>query len=209
MDDNKIHIADGEADTAVVAAWEADRRDLVRRGIALGGAAVAASSIPFLWSARNAFAQADGDAAILEAAVGLEQVAVFAYDAAAKSGKLGKATAVAELFRDQEQEHADGLITALESLGGMAPAKPMSVADIDKVLPGLGKANTAKKILEFAIELETAALAAYYDAHQKLRDGALLQTGASIMANEGQHLVVLRTAAGKPAVPNALETGTA
>ena len=51
------------------------------------------------------------------------------------------------------------------------------------------------------------AVAAYYDAHRKLIAAGLLQTAASIMANEGQHLVVLRQAAGQAPVPNALETG--
>ena len=62
-------------------------------------------------------------------------------------------------------------------------------------------------VVSFAIELETAAVAAYHDAAAKLVEGKLLQAGASIMANEGQHLVVLRRAAGSEPVPNALETG--
>lgn len=210
MTDRLIIRDNGDVDTALVVEYEQSRRDLVRRGIAIGGAVVAVTSIPMLLKVRNAFAQAQGDAAILEAAVGLEQVAVFAYSAAIDSGKLDAGTTkVAELFRDHEQEHADGLIAALEDLGGTAPAKPASVADVDKVLPGLGAAKDQKAIAEYAIELETAALAAYYDAHQKLQDAALLQTGAQIMANEGQHLVVLRQALGKPAVPNAFETGEA
>jgi rubrerythrin len=61
----------------------------------------------------------------------------------------------------------------------------------------------------FAIALEESAVAAYYDAHQKLKDPKLLQAGASIMANEGQHLVVLRSVAKKNPVPNAFETGKA
>ncbi len=61
--------------------------------------------------------------------------------------------------------------------------------------------------LVFAVELETAAVGAYYDAHQRLEDAKLLQAGASIMANEGQHLVVLRQLLGRSPVPNAFETG--
>jgi rubrerythrin len=192
----------------VIAEFERDRRDLLRRGIAVGGAALAATSIPLLLSVRTAFAQADGDAGILESAVGLEQVAVFAYTAAIDSGLLDRRIEdVARLFRDQEQEHADALITALRDLGGTPPPKPRSAADVDAAVEGLGDVRSQADVANFAIELETAAVAAYYDAHQKLRDAKLLQTGASIMANEGQHLVVLRQAVRKPPVPNAFETG--
>ena len=121
----KLVIIDGAVDTAVIAEYEATRREAVRRGIVLGGAVIAATAIPTLLRVRTAFAQSDGDAAILEAAVGLEQTAVVAYDAAVGSGLLDATVKpVAELFRDQEQEHVDGLRTALDALGGMAPAPP-------------------------------------------------------------------------------------
>jgi rubrerythrin len=155
-------------------------------------------------------APSDGDAAILESAIGLEQIAVFAYQAAIDSDLLEDGVVgVAELFRDQEQEHADGLITALESMGGTAPEPPTSVEDVDAAVPGLGDVESQEDVIRFAIELETAAVAAYYDAHQKLEDAALLQTGASIMANEGQHLVVLRQAVGENPSPAAFATGEA
>lgn len=200
---DRIVIRDGDVDTAVVAEYEATRRDAMRRGIALGGAVLAATSIPALLKVRTAFAQANGDAAILEAAIGLEQTAVVAYDTAATSGLLDDTvTGVAELFRDQEQEHADGLIAALEDLGGTAP-KPPAPEDID----GLGNLQSQADVASFAIELETMAVAAYYDAHGQLKDEALLRTGASIMANEAQHLVVLRQAIGENPSPDAFVTG--
>jgi rubrerythrin len=199
-------IRDGDVDIAVIAEYEATRRDAMRRGIAAGGALLAATSIPLLLGVRNAFAQEeDDDAAILEAAIRLEQTAVVAYDTAAGSGLLDAATTrVAELFRDQEQEHADALTTALDQLGGSAPRPPAPDA-----IEGLGDLRSQAEVANFAIELETMAVAAYYDAHQKLQTAELLQTGASIMANEGQHLVVLRQAVGKDPVPNAFETGEA
>ena len=200
---DRIVIRDGDVDTAVIAEYEATRRDAMRRGIALGGAVLAATSIRMLLGVRNAFAQSEGDAAILEAAIELEQTAVVAYDTAAGSGLLDRATTgVAELFRDQEQEHADGLITALEELGGTVPAPP-APEDVD----GLGDLGSQADVANFAIELETMAVAAYYDAHGKLEDAALLRTGASIMANEAQHLVVLRQAVGENPSPDAFVTG--
>lgn len=204
-----IRVMDGDADTALIAAFERDRRDLIRRGIGIGGALVAASSIPLLWSVRNAFAAGGSDGEILVSAVKLERIAVLAYGVAIDSKLLTPGfTRVARRFRDHEQEHADALTTALTDLGGTPPPEP-KIADVDSVVKGIGDLKTRAEVLHFTIELEMAAVAAYYDAHRKLIDAKLLQTGAAIMANEAQHLVVLRQAVKQPPVPNAFETGTA
>jgi rubrerythrin len=203
----RILIADGEAGSAQIAEFERDRRELIRRGLGLGGAVIAASSIPLLLSVRNAFAADSADDDILRSAIKLEQVAVLAYGTAIDSGLLSKGfTKVAQRFRAHEQEHADALSTALTDLGGTLAPKA-TAADIDGVVKGLGDVKSQGDIANFAIELEMAAVAAYYDAHRKLVDAKLLQTGASIMANEAQHLVVLRQAVKQDAVPNAFETG--
>jgi hypothetical protein len=99
------------------------------------------------------------------------------------------------VLRGHERQHADVLTKALTDLGAAPPPAPSGVEDVDKVVRGLDDLRTQADVLSFAIELETALVA------------KLLQTGASIMADEGQHLVVLRQAAGRPPVPNALETG--
>jgi rubrerythrin len=208
MDPDRLVITDGEATTEQVREYEATRRDLVRRGVLFGGLTVAAASTSGFLKVGRAFGQANGDAAILESAIGLEQTAVFAYDAAARSGELQRPVArVANLLGDQEQEHADALITALGDLGGRPPAKPTHPDEVE----GLSRAVAGgqRAILEFAVGLEESAVAAYYMAQQKLKDAKLLQTGASIMSNEGQHLVVLRQALERNAVPNAFETGQA
>ena len=203
----RLVVADGPADTAQVAEFERDRRVLIRRGLGLGGAIVAASSIPLLLSVRNAFAASSGDAEILSGAIHLEQVAVLAYGAAIDSKLLTPAFAkVAARFRDHEQQHADALTTALTDLGGTPPPKA-TAKDIDAVVKGLADVTSQRDVAAFAIELEMVAVAAYYDAHRKLIDAKLLQTGASIMANEAQHLVVLRQAIKRDPVPNAFETG--
>ena len=201
----RLIIRDGDVDTAVIAEYESTRRDAVKKGITVGGGAILAATIPTLLLARNAMAQGKADADIIAGAVGLEQTAVVAYETAAKSGLLDKPVEeAAVLFGKQEQEHADGLITALKSLGGEAPAPPTP-----EQVKGLSTVKSQKDILEFAVELETMAVAAYYEAHQKLQDAKLRQTGSSIMYNEGQHLVVLRQALNQNPVPNAYETGEA
>ena len=204
----RIAIAGGDADSEHVAVFERDRRELLRRGFALGGAAIAASSLPLLLSVRNAFAEATGDAAILGQAINLEQIAVIAYDAALANALLSPAVRrTVRRFRDHEQQHADALTTALTDLGGTPPAPPAGVADVDEVVKGVRDVRTQAELANFAIELETATVAAYHDAQAKLVEARLLQTAASIMANEGQHLVVLRTLAGTDPVPFAFETG--
>jgi rubrerythrin len=207
MTDDRLTIRDGACDTTLVAEYEATRRDAVRRGVITGGAIVAAATIPILMRVGGAFAQTEGDGAILEGAVGLEQTAVVAYERAHESRLLDKPVAdVARLFRDQEQEHADWLTRALEDLGGSAP-KPPGPEDV----AGLGAVSSQEDLLRFAVELENMAVVAYVDAHRKLQSPGLLKAGAQIMANEGQHLVVLRQALGaSPAesVPSAFEAGT-
>jgi rubrerythrin len=204
----RVAIADGEVDTAVVAAFEHDRRELLKRGFALGGAAIAASSIPLLVSVRDAFAKATGDAAILESAITMERITAIAYGAALSGGLLSPAAERAVRgFRGHEQQHARVLVTALTDLGGIPPAPPKGIAVVDDVAQGLDDVKTQADIVNFMIEVETAGIAAYHDALAKLIETRLLQTSASIMANEGQHLVVLRKLVGADPVPNAFETG--
>jgi hypothetical protein len=204
----RIAVADGPADTAQVAAFERDRRELVRHGLELGGAVVAASAIPLLLAVRNAFAESDTDGTLLDTAITLERVTVLAYDTIIGSGLVtGRLARQVGVLRGHEQQHAAVLTKALTDLGGTLPRAPSDVQDVDKVVKGLGGVRTQAEVLSFAIELETAAVAAYHDAQARFVEAKLLQTGASIMGCEGQHLVVLRQAAGRPPVPHALETG--
>jgi rubrerythrin len=204
----RILIADGDADSAQVVAFERDRRELIRRGLGVGGAVVAASAIPLLLAVRNAFAESDTDGTILEQAITLERVAVLAYDKILDGDLPADRIAwQVRVLRDHERQHADVMTKALTDLGATPPPAPSGVEDVDKVVKGLSDVRTQADVLSFAIELETALVAAYYDAQAKLVEAKLLQSAASIMADEGQHLVVLRQAAGRPPVPNALETG--
>jgi hypothetical protein len=203
----RIVVADGDADTAQIAAFERDRRALLRRGLALGGAAVAASSVPLLLAVRDAFAAGDEtDGTLLEKAITLERTMVLAYDHVVEGDLLSDKT-LAPTLRTHERRHATSLQTALTDLGGKLPAEPVGVGAVDKLVKGLAGVRNEAQTLSFLIELETAAVAAYYDAQAKFIEARLLQSGASIMASEGQHLVLLRQAARLPPVPEALETG--
>jgi rubrerythrin len=205
-DADRLIIEDGDADTAAIAAYEATRRHAVRRGLAAGGAVLGAAFVPTLLSVREAFAVGpQNDAGILASAIRLENTAVAAYAAAVASGVLTpQFRRTAALFGRQEAEHAAALTAALKSLGGTPPAGTDA-----KLLAPLKNARSQQQVAQFAIELETMAVAAYYDASKKLRQARLLQTSAQIMSNEGQHLVVLRQTLGKNPVPQAFENGKA
>jgi rubrerythrin len=203
-----VVIVDGDADSAQLAAFERDRRELIRRGLAFGGAVVAASSIPLLLSVRNAFAVGDADRTLLADALRLERITVLAYDQLL--GRRLLPARVQRLVRQiagHEREHTRVLTKALIDARLQPPPQP-TAKDIDAVVKGIGDVDSQADTLNFAIELETAAVAAYHDAQQKFTDAKLLQTSASIMASEGQHLVLLRQALNQPPVPNAFETGS-
>lgn len=203
----RIVVSDGDADTAQIAAFERDRRALLRRGLALGGAAVAASSVPLLLAVRSAFAAGDEtDATLLEKAITLERTLVLAYDRVIDDGFL-RDERLAPALREHERRHAATWVKALTDLGGRPPPEPAGPAAVDKLVKGLGDVRDEAQTLAFLIELETAAVAAYYDAQARFVQARLLQSGASIMGSEGQHLVLLRQAGKLPAVPEALETG--
>jgi hypothetical protein len=153
-------------------------------------------------------AAATGDAGVLEKAITIEQAGVFAYTSMLAAGVLSIPVAtIVTLLRDQNQQHANTLITSIKALGGTPPRKPASTADVDKVLPGLGGVHTETEMVRFAIALESASVAYYYGAQNSIQDGALMQNAASIMASAGQHLVLLRQALRQDPVPHAFETG--
>jgi rubrerythrin len=182
----------------------ATRRETLRQA---GGVALVASAAPLLLAVRDAFAAATGDEEILLGAVRLEQGLVVAYRTLAASNALdARAAALARHFGDQEQEHLDAVSKQLQSLGGVVPSEP--APDVVKAgREALSAVHGQAALLAFAGALETNAIAAYYEAQQALRRDEFLQTTAAIMANEGQHLALLREALGREPVPDAFETG--
>jgi rubrerythrin len=195
MAGDRLIVTDGDVDTAAVADYERTRRDLVRRGLAAGGAVLAAASIPVLLRARDAFAQAEDDAGVLTAAIELETVAVEAYERS-----TNQLSGFARLFRNHERAHREELVRALRSLGEQPPP-----VDPEGRLSDLG-GGVAQRAA-FLVELENTGVAAYVDAHRRLRDAKLMKTVSSILNNEAQHLVVLRDLANREPVPAALVTG--
>jgi ferritin-like protein len=129
---------------------------------------------------RGPAARAD-DAAILRALIRLERTAAAAWEQV----RPGLAA--------QERQHADQLVSALRAQGAES-----------------ARATTAGRppgSLRALLGLEERMVGAYYGALLALEDANSVQLVAGIMANHGQHLVVLRQALGGEAVPNAVERG--
>ena len=183
------------------------RREALRRGLTVGGAFAAAAAVPLLWKTRSAFAQAESDAEIIEAAAEAEIQAVVAYETMARSGLLrGPVAEIIRLFGNQEEEHFNALVRELEEMGGEEPEKPEP-----EDVPGLSNLAGEPQMLEFAYELENGLIQEYVGAFERLTNPVLLKTTSQIMNNEGQHLVMLRLALGAnptDLVPSAFETGT-
>ncbi len=139
----------------------------------------------------------------LATALQLEQTAVVAYEAIANSGRLsGRATLIFRALQDDDRQHADQLITALDALGVKPPIPPRRAT-----IPGLTAVNDDARRALFAIALEERAVGAYLDAVRDLSDANVLRTVAGAMGTDGQHLVVLRQLAGQPPVPERIRAG--
>lgn len=144
------------------------------------------------------------DVAVLNSALDLENAAIAAYTAGAPLLK-GDVLQAGKEFLGHEQEHAAGLTQAIKDLGGTPnPAKPA-----EEYAAGFGDLKDQKDVLEFALDLESTAVAAYIDALPKLSSGELRQTAAAIISNEAEHISVLLGALGKAPVPDAFVTGRA
>ena len=140
------------------------------------------------------------DVEILNSALDLELMAVAAYKAGAAHLK-GDVLAVGKLFLEQEQEHADGLTSAIKDAGGI-PNRAKRSYDFPEL-------RSQTDVLRFAVDLENTAIAAYIDALPKLGKGDLRATAAAIVANEAEHVAVLRGALGHEQVPDAFVVGRA
>ena len=177
-----------------------------RRFFARSGVVVAGSSATFLAACGDDTKLPDAgpdesdaaDVEILNSALDLELMAIAAYKAGAARLK-GEVLEVGKLFLEQEQEHADGLASAIKDAGGR-PNRAMASYDFPEL-------RSQTDVLRFAVDLENTAIAAYIDALPKLGRGDLRATAASIIANEAEHVAVLLGALGMEQVPGAFVFG--
>jgi rubrerythrin len=129
------------------------------------------------------------DVDLLNAAIALEQQAIWTYGAAAKTNLLKpEVLDVAKMIAGQHADHEKALSDQVTKMGGTPPKAKDSYN-----LPAL---NSQEDILKYALSLEVGAANGYFDVLQKLSDKTLKQLSASIMGDESQHVTVLSSALG-------------
>lgn len=143
-----------------------------------------------------------GDVELLNEVLARQLGAVEAYQRTLP--KLsGPELSIAREFHAQEQEHVDAIVKALRGLGGVAESEPEPVeAD------GL---DSERDHLVFLYEVESASIDLELSAISKLTASWPRSLLGTMVANQAQHLVLLRRALGADeleSVPEAFENGT-
>jgi hypothetical protein len=138
------------------------------------------------------------DVELLQHLLHLEHVGIAAYTAGtpllpAATVKAGK------LFLNDELSHAGALSGLIRAAGGK-PIKPAPSYD-------LGHPRTGDEVLALLHRVEAAQITAYLDALPRLAPSSVKRSVASILANDAQHVAVVRAALGQPAVPSAFVSG--
>jgi bacterioferritin (cytochrome b1) len=138
------------------------------------------------------------DVGILNQLLDLELHTIAAYTAGIPL--LGKPQqAIAQQFLGQELAHADEL-GGLIRLAGSKPLKAKPSYD-------LGHPRTHRDVLRLLHALERAQVAAYLAAIPRVYLGSVRAALAAVVANDAQHIFMLRPALGLEPMPGALVTG--
>jgi Ferritin-like domain len=176
------------------------RRGLLRAaGAGLAGAIAAGCGHATLRAqVHNSKPVLDTDVELLNHLLHLEHVGIAAYTAG--TPLLAPATVKAgQLFLNDELAHA-GALAGLIRAAGSKPIKPAPSYD-------LGHPRSSREVLALLHRIEQEQIAAYLDALPRLEPAVVKQSVASILANDAQHVAVVRAALGQPAVPSAFVTG--
>ena len=176
------------------------RRGLLRAaGAGLAGALAAGCGSQSLKAqVHNSQPVLDTDVELLNELLYLEHVAIAAYTAGTPL-LVSSVGEVGQLFLNHELAHSGALAWMVKAAGG-DPIMPEPSYD-------LGHPRTSDEVLALLHEVENAQLTAYLKAIPGLAPGFVKATVASILANDAQHVAVVRAALHKPAVPSALVTG--
>jgi hypothetical protein len=138
------------------------------------------------------------DVDLLNHLLHLEHTAIAAYTAGIPL--LDQPTAKAgQLFLNDEISHAGDVAGLVREAGGK-PIKPAPSYE-------LGHPRTSEEVLILLHAVENAQIAGYLYAIQQLEPGVVKQQVASILANDAQHVAVVRAALGQSAIPSAFVNG--
>jgi hypothetical protein len=138
------------------------------------------------------------DVDLLNHLLHLEHTAIAAYTAGIPL--LDQPTAKAgQLFLNDEISHAGDVAGLVREAGGK-PIKPAPSYEF-------GHPRTSEEVLMLLHAVENAQIAGYLYAVQQLEPGVVKQQVASILANDAQHVAVVRAALGQSAIPSAFVNG--
>jgi hypothetical protein len=138
------------------------------------------------------------DVQILNAALYLERRTVAAYTAGIPLLPRDQAKA-AKQFLNEELEHTGELLGLIKAAKGVAIPRAASY--------NIGHPHDGDEVLALLHELETAQVAGYVKAIPDLSPGPVRAAVSTILANDAQHLSILRLEQGENPVPSAFVTG--
>lgn len=138
------------------------------------------------------------DVEILNRALDLEHEAIAAYTAGIPL-LGGLAQAAAKRFLGHELSHAGELSGLIGQAGGKAN-KPKQGYD-------LGQPRTRHQVLELLHALERAEIAGYLQAMATVSPGPVRAAVGAILANDAQHVAILRSSLGRPPLVGPFVTG--
>ncbi len=167
---------------------------------ACGGGGESTEAVDEAALEREAEQEADIDA--LNQILGRQRAAVDAFDRTIPQMR-GPARALAIRLRTQEQEHAVGILQALRKLEG--------AEEIEEETIESGPLPSEADRLRFLYEVESATIEDELSAIGRINSGSARVLLAATVANQAQHLVLLRRALGARAgewVPSPFENGT-
>jgi hypothetical protein len=138
------------------------------------------------------------DAALLNHLLDLEHMGIAAYTAGipllSPAGRKD-----GQLFLTQELSHA-GELSGLVNQAGGKPHKGRETYNF-------GHPHNEEDVLKLLHRIERAQINAYLDAIPKVSLGSTRAALAAVLANDAQHIAVLRLSLGRRPIPTALVTG--
>ncbi len=168
----------------------------ITAGAAVGLVGCGKSSKPNLRTLPPAAKSAD--VVLLNQALDLEHEAIAAYTAGIPLLD-GRAKKAAQLFLTQELSHAGEMRGLVKQAGGR-PNKAQAGYD-------LGRPKSALDVLGLLHDIEHRQLRLYFGAITKLSPGSVRAAVAAVLANDAQHVSVLRSTLGLAPLPSAFVTG--
>jgi hypothetical protein len=167
-----------------------------------GGGSAPTSSASVTDASPMPSAEESADAELLNHVLGRQEAAIVAYRQMIP--KLAPRLAhLAAYFRAQEQEHVDAVLKAMRGLKGKAEPSEEEIE--------VGDLGNDRERLEFLYEVESATIDEELSAISRLEASWPRSLLSSTVANQAQHLTLLRQALGAGplrSVPVPFENGT-